>query len=101
MDWIWPSSIAINNSHGEGIYGNAQSLFVDYHGSILPSDSQYKAPNDGSNSYDFTNGDATICLVFNAIDRTISYSVDGSTLKEIFANINISNEYKLSVCMQH
>ena len=43
------------------------------------------------------------CLIINYTERNVSYSVNGSELKQMFVNINITNDYKFAVyvCMAY
>ena len=71
-------------------------LFVDNGGYARDNNSKYR-DNTQPNPPGFYREGDVVCIVFNAIDKTISYSVNKSTLITVFKDINIANDYKLTV----
>ena len=42
-----------------------------------------------------------VCLILNGTERSVSYLVNGSELRQMFENIDITNDYKFAACMAY
>ena len=97
---FFPSK-AVKKSFGAGDAMAEPERLLFYHdGDVRPFFSKYVYdPDSSKNVMEFScNGDI-LCIIFNAMERTISYSVNSSPLMIRFENIPIENNYKLGVCI--
>ena len=102
MYWIGflPSSL-VKKDTSDDVYEKEEALFLYWNGDIFPEDSEYKCKDlDNDKYYDFGRVDDTVCLILDTTERSVSYSVNEAPLSQIFENINISNDYKLAVCIE-